>query len=80
LGLGWQVGGTGRNAIGGQSFDVVTPAHRPETVRLANRILLIDEGRLVADGTHERLLDDNTLYRTLLAEMRAKRPAQPRAG
>jgi len=55
-------------------------AHRPETVRLANRILLIDEGRLVADGTHERLLDDNTIYRTLLAEMRAKRPAQPRVG
>jgi hypothetical protein len=26
LGLDWQVGGTGRNAVGAQSFDVVTPA------------------------------------------------------
>jgi len=73
-----QVGATlARLMVGRTAFLV---AHRPETVRLANRILLIDEGRLVADGTHERLLDDNTLYRTLLAEMRAKRPAQPRAG
>jgi ABC-type multidrug transport system fused ATPase/permease subunit len=44
-------------------------AHRPETVRLAPRILLLDGGCLVADGTHETLLDTNPLYRTLLVEM-----------
>jgi ABC-type multidrug transport system fused ATPase/permease subunit len=44
-------------------------AHRPETVRLAPRILLLDGGCLIADGTHETLLDTNPLYRTLLVEM-----------
>ncbi len=44
-------------------------AHRPETVQLAERVLLLDQGRLVADGTHEALLADSTLYRKLLAEM-----------
>ena len=44
-------------------------AHRPETVQLADRILLIDQGRLLADGTHESLLATSALYRKLLAEM-----------
>jgi len=44
-------------------------AHRPETVQLADRILLIDQGRLLAEGTHESLLATNALYRKLLAEM-----------
>lgn len=44
-------------------------AHRPETVLLAGRILLLDRSRLVADGTHELLLADSALYRTLLTEM-----------
>jgi subfamily B ATP-binding cassette protein MsbA len=44
-------------------------AHRPETVQLAERILLLDQGRLVDEGTHEMLLADNELYRKLLTEM-----------
>jgi len=44
-------------------------AHRPETVQLADRILLIDQGRLLAEGTHESLLATSALYRKLLAEM-----------
>jgi ABC-type transport system involved in cytochrome bd biosynthesis fused ATPase/permease subunit len=44
-------------------------AHRPETVQLADRILLFDQGCLLAEGTHESLLKTNALYRKLLAEM-----------
>lgn len=44
-------------------------AHRPETILLAPRILLLDQGRLVAEGTHEALLAEAALYRKLLAEM-----------
>jgi ATP-binding cassette subfamily B protein len=31
-------------------------AHRVETLELADRVVLIDDGRVVADGTHDRLL------------------------
>jgi len=44
-------------------------AHRPETIQLADRILLLDQGRLVTEGTHETLLAEKPLYRKLPAEM-----------
>ena len=53
-------------------------AHRPETIQLAERILLIDQGRLIADASPEALNTDSALYRTLLAEMAAS-PARRRA-
>ena len=31
-------------------------AHRPATIALADRVVLLDEGRVVAEGTHEGLL------------------------
>jgi ABC-type multidrug transport system ATPase subunit len=37
-------------------------AHRPETIQLADRILLLDRGRLLATGTHEALLAQSVLY------------------
>lgn len=49
------------------SVTTVIVAHRLSTVRLADRILLLDEGRIVADGTHEALLRASALYRELAA-------------
>jgi len=42
-------------------------AHRLSTIRAANRILVIDGGRLAESGTHEELAASGGLY----AEMRA---------
>ena len=41
-------------------------AHRVETIALAERVVLLDRGRIVADGTHEELLHVPE-YRTALA-------------
>ena len=40
-------------------------AHRLSTVRAANRILVIDQGRAVESGTHEELLSQGGLYAKL---------------
>ena len=37
-------------------------AHRVSTVMRADRILVLDGGRIVADGGHDDLLRDSPLY------------------
>ena len=49
-------------------------AHRLSTVINADRILVLDEGRLVAEGTHETLLRDSPLYARLAALQFAETP------
>jgi ATP-binding cassette, subfamily B, bacterial len=46
-------------------------AHRLSTVRDADKILVLDGGRLVAQGTHESLMQENDLYRSLAAQLGA---------
>ncbi|HWD97252.1 MAG TPA: ABC transporter ATP-binding protein [Acidimicrobiales bacterium] len=43
-------------------------AHRISTIALASRVLLIDEGRVIADGTHDELLANVPLYSEILAQ------------
>ena len=43
-------------------------AHRPSTLQKADRVLFLQEGRLVAEGTHEELWAQNSAYRRLLSD------------
>ena len=42
-------------------------AHRPATIALADRVAVVDDGRVVEQGTHAELLARSPRYRTLLA-------------
>jgi ATP-binding cassette, subfamily B, bacterial len=42
--------------------------HRPSTLALADRVALLDGGRIAATGTHTELMKSNKLYRALLSQ------------
>jgi len=42
-------------------------AHRPATIALADRVVLLDEGRIIDEGTHSDLLVTSAHYRDVLA-------------
>jgi len=41
-------------------------AHRLSTIALADRIVLLEHGRVAGDGTHEQLLESSELYREIV--------------
>jgi ATP-binding cassette subfamily C protein CydD len=47
---------------------LVVIAHRLNTVRAADRIVLLQQGKIAAQGTHERLLNDSAIYRQLVQD------------
>jgi ATP-binding cassette, subfamily B, bacterial len=46
-------------------------AHRRSTIALAQRVVLLDEGRVLATGTHEELIASSARYREVLAQAAA---------
>ena len=42
-------------------------AHRPATIALADRVAVVDAGKVVDEGTHAELLARSAAYRALLA-------------
>lgn len=55
--------------MGGRTTIVI--AHRPATIALAERVVLIGDGHVLADGTHEGLLATEPRYRDVLAALSA---------
>ncbi|SDS53462.1 ABC transporter ATP-binding protein [Microlunatus soli] len=51
------------------SRTAVMVAYRESTVRMADRVVLLDDGHVVDHGTHEELFDRSALYRDLFGEM-----------
>jgi len=49
------------NVISGRTSILI--AHRLSTIRRADRIYVIDDGRIVEEGDHETLMNLNGLYR-----------------
>ena len=51
-------------------------AHRPSTVALADRVALLERGRITAVGTHSELLKTSTHYRHVISSLEAEEAAR----
>ena len=51
-------------------------AHRLKTVRSADQILVLDEGRLVGRGRHEELLETCEIYRAIVRSQTQQKDSQ----
>jgi ATP-binding cassette subfamily B protein len=62
-----QIHGALRVLMEGRTTLIV--AHRLSTIALSDRVVLLDSGRIVADGTHAELLASSPLYGEVLAQV-----------
>lgn len=54
-----------RTVMAGRTTIII--AHRPSTLALADQVILVDQGRVVASGTHTELLEQVPRYGAILA-------------
>lgn len=60
-----EIRGALREVMRGRTTIVI--AHRPATIALADRVVLLADGRVAAEGTHGELLASSAIYRHVLA-------------
>ena len=63
-----------------QGRTTIIVAHRLSTIALADRVVLVEGGRVVAQGTHAELLDHEPLYAEVLAQVADLEPVEPADG
>ena len=61
-----EIHGALRTLMAGRTTLII--AHRLSTISLAERVVVLDRGRIVADGAHEELLRTSPLYGEILAQ------------
>jgi ATP-binding cassette subfamily B protein len=66
----FEIHGALRTLMQGRTTLIV--AHRLSTISLAERVVVLDDGHIVADGTHAALMRDVPLYREILAHGEAE--------
>ncbi len=49
-----------------QEKTIIMIAHRLKTVRIADQILVVDKGKIVQQGTHEQLMQQDGIYRNFV--------------
>ncbi|MGQ0826406.1 MAG: ABC transporter ATP-binding protein [Actinomycetota bacterium] len=64
-----EIRGALREVMAGRTTIII--AHRPATIALADRVVLLDGGRVVAEGAHDELLVVCERYREVLARAEA---------
>lgn len=51
-----------------EDVTVIVIAHKPETVLRAKKVVVMEEGRIVAKGTHEELINNNEFYKNIMED------------
>ena len=46
---------------------VIVIAHRLKTIRDADKIIVLDNGKILEEGKHEKLMQNNSLYSKLVS-------------
>lgn len=62
-------------AIESYNCTILIITQKISTARKANRILLMDEGKILATGTHYELLEQSSLYRQIVESQHGKEHA-----
>jgi ATP-binding cassette subfamily B protein len=62
-----------REVMAGRTTLII--AHRPATIALADRVVLLEGGHIVAEGTHAELIESSERYRAVLAQAGHDLPA-----
>ncbi len=67
-----------REVMAGRTTILV--AHRRSTLHLADRVVVLERGRIVEQGTHDELVERSPLYRSLLSGLEDEEHQEERLG